>query len=280
MSRICPPRFFEESFMAAARKFMIAGLMVLMCGAAPAYAEKPYSANNPDTPVMKEMTIKKWKKRSTASKKAQAPLQQHYRDLRDLSAAKKAETIPTIATKDLNIKNSAATLLGAYVKDSQGKNTATIQDIIMKKNGRAQTVVLKDLGRLSADTKIVAIDYKTIVNTAQAPATVLKPMSGDAMDKIAPYEVKPGSGLLSSALLIGAEARNSVNQTMALVEDILFTEGRASEVVFSSHNSKTQETEYSVLKFGDIHVIITDSAEPYILLRRRQAAFFDAYPAE
>ena len=154
---------------------------------------------------------------------------------------------------------TAGGMLGEPVFNVNGERVAKIRDIILDKNGRATMVVMAD-GDFTGLGKLVAFDYN-VITTRSADGDVIASLDESMIDNAATFSydrgeysdsvrVIPSNGF-SAAELLDGELVNPQGETLAEVDNIVFRNGQASQVIVGFGGMLGVGGEQAALPFGE-----------------------------
>jgi len=218
-------------------------------------------ANNPDTPpaeTVTEQDIREgWKDTKQAAKDT-------YKDV-------KAAILDKTSDAPVNIDNNQTVqvLLGQPIYSQDKKKIATLEDIILDADGTAQMVVVKDLSLLGFGGKLAAFDYGTVIKT-DAKGNIVTPLSQSTIDSAAEFSYEPeksnakvrmipNDGYSVSQMLDG-KLLGADNKTVAEIDNISFSSGKASMVIASYGGVLNMGADHVALDFDSAQLVRTDGS--------------------
>lgn len=141
----------------------------------------------------------------------------------------------------VDMRNTATGMIGNPVFNTNGERIAKIHDIILDHNGNAMMVVMAD-GEFTGLGKLVAFDYNIITEQSKSGDVIASlnektidaaaNFSYDQSDRSGNVQVVPNNGYSVNQLLNG-ELVNPQGQSLANVDNVVFRNGKADQVVVS-----------------------------------------------
>lgn len=182
-------------------------------------------------------------------------------------------------------KSTANGLIDSKVKDAQGKDVATIHDVILDKDGEAELLILSDGGFLGVGGKKVALDYDTVVDSSNNAET-LRPISKDLVKNVSAFSYEPDSSsntitksadALSLRELVGSNLVDSNGKTLAKVKNISLEDGDADRVIVAFDQTLGLGGDLASLEFDDANIVQGKDGKAQFQLSAAQAQTFENY---
>ncbi|HOP18813.1 MAG TPA: PRC-barrel domain-containing protein [Amphiplicatus sp.] len=152
-------------------------------------------------------------------------------------AAKTETTAAAEATATLHLaadEVSAKDLIGEQIYGSDGKQIATVDDVVIGADGKADTLVFKSGDFFGLGGKRGALDYGSadITVDAKAEPRVRVSMTKEAIQSVAAYETNEMNDYNLASELIGASADLMSSDDKATITDlILASDGSVNHVI-------------------------------------------------
>lgn len=189
--------------------------------------------------VIKEKTDKAEASIKRNADKAEAATKDAYNDVKAYFNEKTKNGEPV----DINARLTADELIGATVENPKGENIGEIKDILISKNGDAETVIISD-NKLGLGGKLAAFDYDVIegitpdkdvvVKLSEAQIDAAKRFEYEAKDADAKTMVMP-AGQFSVKKITDAKVVDASGKTVADVDTVAF-EGDDADYVIVTFN--------------------------------------------
>jgi sporulation protein YlmC with PRC-barrel domain len=206
-----------------------------------------------------------------------------YEDIKATIVGKKDKD-GTYSTFTINSRMTADGMIGNPVRNGKGESIGTVKDIILDSNGKAIMVVVAD-GEFVGLGKKVAFDYNAITRV-NADGDVIMPLTEEMIDTAATFSydqkdsdkdvrVIPSNGYSVSKLLDG-QLVNPKKETVAQIDNIVFRNGRADQLIVGFDKILGMGGEKAALAYRDAQ-LIPDGDGYDFQLTANQAAEFDAY---
>jgi len=123
------------------------------------------------------------------------------------------------ASLDVNVRTSAAGMIGKPVYNSKHDKVGTVSDIIIDHDGRAQLVVVSGGGFAGIGDKLAAFDYGLIASQ-NADGDVFMPLTDDLIAKVTPFSYDPKDAVEGKNVrLIPADGYSVAQLMKANLED-------------------------------------------------------------
>lgn len=219
---------------------------------------------------------------------AKAETKEAYADVKAKLFGEGAEgAAPT--SLDVDARTSASGMIGKPVYNSNNEKIATVSDIIVDNEGRAQLVVVSDGGFAGIGDKLAAFDYGLVVSQ-NADGDVFMPLSEDLLSKVAAfsYDEKdagenvrmiPANGY-SVAQLLKANLEDQNGKKIANVDNITFEGGEARNVIVDFGKVLNLGGDRAAFDFDDVDFVRTSKDDVSVRLNARQSAEFEAFQSQ
>lgn len=179
-----------------------------------------------------------------------------------------------------NTANTAKNLIGRDVMDANGKNVATIHDIIVDNEGDAAIVVLSDGGFFGIGGKLVALDYDKVVASSDSAET-LKPVSEAMVTDVTEFSYTPASGKVRMVPADGVSLRDALEgdlvdaqkNKLADIRDIVIDDGDAENLVVVFDKTLGLGGDEAALDFEDATPIRSEGKVDFQLSTKQATAF-------
>ena len=283
----------------SSRTLILAGasavtLTIAMAFALPTMAAEPQAGtseekSNPRGPVVTEQEIKKgWddtkKAVSDTAKDVSNAVEEKYDDVKAVVLDDDKTPQTAFESKTFNGGDSAKTLIGRTVKDAEGKDVATVHDIIVDQDEDASLIILSDGGFFGIGGKLVALEYKKIV-TSTDYAETLNTVSKDLVKDVAEFSYTPASGKVRIKPADGVSLRNALagslvdgqQKKLASIENVIIEDGEADKLIVSFDKVLGLGGDYAAFDFDDVKVIHGADSKVGFQLSAEQAANFENY---
>ncbi len=172
--------------------------------------------------------------------KAGAAVKDTYKDIKAYFT--EDDDVKRVTSISVLNKDTAKGMIGKKIENTAGKKIGDVHDIIIDKDGDAETVVIEDGGFLGLGGKLVAFDYE-VIQGINADNNVVAPLSKATIDKAKgfDYEVKSGDTKVSTLpatsysveKLLKANVVGPDNEKLATVDNVSF-EGNDAEYLIIS----------------------------------------------
>ncbi len=272
--------------------FLSAVSAIALMGATPAMADKP-NMNSYDKTQAEKSTGDFSKDvenavddvseaASSAAKSVSDTAKDTYKSAKKMFSDSNSGADVEKVTYDTNA--TATGIIGNPVMNYDGDFVANISDIILDENGQASMVIMAD-GAFTGIGKLVAFDYGKVMNRDEdgdfvAPLTEemidsARAFSYDATNANDKVQTMPKEGYSVNALLDG-ELVDAKGETLAEIDDLVFVEGRASDVVVGFGQILGMGGEQAIIAFKDANMKQNDDSVDF-KLSANQARDFKAY---
>ncbi len=248
--------------------------------------------NNPDKPAVETVTEKDiergWEKtKKTVSDAAETTGEAIERTYYDVKNAFTDDSRETLSDKTVTIKTrtTANGMIGKNAYNADGEAVATVEDIIVDRDGDARMIVLRDGGFFGLGGKLVALDYDSMARRASSGDIIL-PVSESMLDKVAAFSYDrdekggnvrmiPADGISVAAILDG-HVQNNRGEDVADIDNVTFVNGEAQYLVISYNEILEMGGDQAVMEFGDLTPVTADG-EVNFRLTAKQSADFEAF---
>ncbi len=214
-----------------------------------------------------------------ASKEAYSDVKTYFSDDKDIKA---------VSSLDVKGRLTADELLGATVENPSGENIGKIEDILVDKEGDAETVVINDGGVLGLGGKLVAFDYDIIEGFTGDKDVVVKLTEKSIKDaKRFEYEapktadakisVMPASQF-SVKKIIDAKVVDAQGKAVANVDTVAFEDDDADYVIVTFNKILGMGGDQAALDFEAID-LVNNNGKYQFKLNSQQTAQFETHKA-
>lgn len=248
--------------------------------------------NNQDKPKVETITEKDvergWEKTkktiSDATEATGEALEETYYDIKHAFTNDRQETLSD-KTVTIRTRTTAKGMIGEDAFNADGEALATIEDVILDSNGKAQMVVLRDGGFFGMGGKLVALDYDKMTRRTDS-GDIMLPISEDTLDKVAEFSYDrdadnknlrmiPTDGISVSEILDG-HVQNNHGEDVADIDNVTFVNGKAEYLVISYNEILEMGGDLAVMEFDDLMPVKSDD-EVNFKLTAKQSADFKAF---
>ena len=158
----------------------------------------------------------------------------------------------------IDLRMTANGMIGEPVYNTDGERVAKIHDIILNEDGKAMMVIMAD-GNFTGLGKLVAFDYHVITRRS-SDGDVITSLNETSIDNAATFSyehtdnktarVIPNNGY-SVAELLDGELVNPLGETLAEIDNIVFQNGHASQVIVGFGGMLGMGGEQAALPFSE-----------------------------
>lgn len=184
----------------------------------------------------------------------------------------------------IDSRQTADGIIGHHVYNEKHESVAKVTDIILDKDGKATMVVVAD-GAFIGMGKKAAFDYSAITRV-ETDGDVIMPLTEDIIDNAAAFSydkaeggdkvrVIPNNGY-SVAKLLDGHLFNQKKKSVADIENILFKNGQAYQLIVSFDKTLGMGGKKAVLSYSDAK-IIRDGEKLNFQLNVKKSAQFETY---
>jgi sporulation protein YlmC with PRC-barrel domain len=176
-------------------------------------------------------------------------------DDKDKSAKADDKDIIEVSVLDLNASNAAAAevrvdermtadgIIGKPVYNEKNERVATVEDVILDADGKANMVVVKDHKFMTLGNKLAAFDYDAIIDRKEDGDLVM-PITEKSIENVAEFSYKttdkptvkamPDRGYSIKKILAG-DLVDPSGKKLAAIDNLTLKDGRA-KLVIASYN--------------------------------------------
>lgn len=181
-------------------------------------------------------------------------------------------------------RKTATGMIGHEIYNENGENVAEVTDIILDRNGKATMVVVSNASFFNMG-RDAAFDYSAITRV-ESDGDVIMPLTEEIIDDAAAFSynrteandavrVIPSEGYSVSRLLKG-RLLNDRRESVADVDNILFKNGQASQIIVGFDKTLGFGGEQAVLSYTDAAITRNGDALDFQLSANKSAQF-EAY---
>lgn len=167
----------------------------------------------------------------------------------------------------INSRNTATTMIGATLYNTDGEAIATVSDIILDADGNAQMAVVAD-GEIFGFGKSAAFDY-SILSNKNTEGNVIAPLSEEMIDQAAEFSydvdnqsdnvrVIPANGYSVAELLEG-QLLNANGDVVADIDNISFSNGQAENLILGFNEVLGMGGNKAAMSFSEAKIIKGES---------------------
>lgn len=179
---------------------------------------------------------------SNAADATGAAMKSAAQKISDLVSDKEPDVNGAYPETQLEGQASAKTFIGQDVVSYNNEKVATVDDVIIDKNGDVSKVILSNGGIMGIGDKLVAVDYNLLYKH-DPKGDVIVPLSEETIKQMTPFSYDPTTNdnrLVTLApdetsvkYLLDGDVIDTSGKTVASIEDITFVNGKATSVVAS-----------------------------------------------
>lgn len=184
----------------------------------------------------------------------------------------------------IDIRKTAEGMISQPVYNQDGERVAKVRDIILDQDGQAVMVIMAD-GEFTGLGKLVAFDYN-IITSRSADGDIIATLDEDMIDNAATFSydrsklsdtvrVIPSNGFSAAALLEG-QLIDPNGSDLAQVDNIVFKEGQASEVIVGFGHTLGMGGKQAAMAFEEADITQHDDNVD-LKLSASEAEDFNAY---
>ncbi|MDF2368227.1 PRC-barrel domain-containing protein [Sneathiella sp.] len=226
-------------------KILATASILALMAAAPATADTAKtddSAANSTTEEVTEDVKEGWDKTKEAVKEtaedASQATQEAYRDMKGFVFSEDEDKLD-IQDVRINPRAMATNIIGEPVYNPKEERVGVIKDVILDQDGKAVMVVVGD-GDFFGLGKLAAFDYGSMVKM-NADGDIVMPITEEAIEQAAEFtydEKAAGDKMLTMSAsgysvekLLDANLVNAKGEKVGDIDDITFTDGKASQLI-------------------------------------------------
>ena len=180
--------------------------------------------------------------------------------------------------------NTARGMIGKKTYTPDGEVVASVEDIIIDRNGNAEKVVLRDSGFLGMGGSLVSMDYDRLVRP-ERQGDVLQSVDRGAMNQARrfSYAASPGSrdampvDGLSVAQILDGDLLDANNRRVARVDNLTFRDGNVDYLIVSYNDVFGMGGETAAIRYSDLQPVRTGSGSVDFRLSGNQSQDFQDY---
>jgi len=261
-------------------KFLITVSILAIMNAVPAFAETAKSQTQTKPEISETGNIVEDAK--TAVKDIKKDTSKAYDKIKATLIGKENNDKNT--TLEIDSKYTANNIIGQPVHNSTSKeneSVGTIKDIIIDRDGKGIWVIVAD-GNFFDMGKLAAFDYERIMKI-NSNGDIAAPLTKSSIDNAAEFSyenkdysnrvlVIPSNGLSVSKLLQG-RLLDQNKESMADIENILFKNGMASQIIVGFDKMLGFGGEKAVFSFHDVTIIHDDEKLDFQMSKDKSAQF-------
>lgn len=182
---------------------------------------------------------------------------------------------------------TAEAMLGKPVVNQAGDRVATMEDIILDKDGAAKLVVVKDGDFMGLGGKLAAFDYADVIKLNK-DGDVVMPITEKTIDRVSEFSYKtadagekvrviPANGYSVKKLLDG-EITDQNGSKLATIDNVTFVNGNASMIIGSYNQVLNMGGDKVALDF-DAGQMVKDGGDIDVKLSAAQSKEFRNFKA-
>lgn len=178
-------------------------------------------------------------------------------------------------------KTTVEGLLKQDIIGSDGKKIATVKDIVVDKNGKAQYVVVSDGGVLGIGNKLAAFDYGRVV-AQQKDGDVVMSLSQDMIDRAKEFsydaddagkdKIIPADSVSVNDILDG-HILDSRGEKVADIDNLTIENGNAARLVVSFNKTFGLGGDLAALEYGSLKPVVNDGEVNFQLTGEQTESF-------
>lgn len=270
------------------KKFLTAVSVIAVLCAAPAFAETKAEARaNAQSDMTVGRDVKQgWENTKEAVSEAAEDVSDAAKDTYENIKAAFIDEKSHSSTVTIDPRMTADGMIGQPVYNSKNERIASIYDIVLDQDGKAQMVIVADGGVFGLGSKYVAFDYG-LVSQRQADGDVIMPITQETLDKAAAFSydardrsdkirVIPANGISVNELL-KAEIIDPAGKSVANVDNISLRGGEASQLIIAFDQVLGMGGEKAAMNYDDVQLVRNDDNSIDFKLNTNQTAQFESY---
>lgn len=192
----------------------------------------------------------------------------------------------------VNPQATARGMLGGPVVNTKGERIGTLRDIILDNGGQAVIAVVSDARFIDVGAKEAAFDYALVMRQNQN-GDIVMPLTEEVIENARSfsYEAATGENIVTPPAdgysveeLMDAEILNDNGNTVAHVDNIVFRNGRADNLIVGFDKVLGMGGEKAALAFADVRAVreVDDDSDDYgddvdFQLTAAQSARFETF---
>lgn len=179
---------------------------------------------------------------------------------------------------------TASGLIGQSVINAEGKNIATVRDIIIGRSGKASQIVVSDHGGvLGIGNKVAAFDYNKVV-TQRYDGTIVLALSEEMIKRAADFSYDPQDwakakviqeGHISTQVLLGGNVLDNNEAKVASIDNIYFRHGDVTQIIIGFDKTLGIGGSAASVDYDDMRMIRRDGGLNFKLTAAQSAHFKD-----
>jgi sporulation protein YlmC with PRC-barrel domain len=182
----------------------------------------------------------------------------------------------------INPRMTATGILGKPIYNMAGQTLGKVEDIILNADGEARTVVVSHGGFLGVGSKLAAFDYDTVMRR-ESDGDVVMPVTKESMKTALLFSYNPADigaktrvmadGGVSVKTLLGGSLADSDGKIVALTDNIYFSRGYASRVIFSFDQSMGVGGEKVAMNFDALELSRSEDGYQFQMNEKQSLQF-------
>lgn len=277
------------------RKTILSAVSVIaIMGAAPAFAANAEVDSNTaakiqqDNAVVTEKEMKEgWEDTKDAVSETADDVSAAAKDMyEDVRSAFVTDENAADATTRINMRRVATNVIGASVYNTDGEAIAKVHDVILDSNGQTSMIILAD-GEIFGMGKQVAFDHAVIAGET-AEGDLIAPLTEKVIAEAAPFSYEPDvddekvrvipANGYSVNKLMDAQIVNPEGRVLADVDNIVFTQGQASNMIVSFNKTLGMGGNSALMSLNDAELMKNSENGNYTFeLNAEKSAQFESY---
>jgi sporulation protein YlmC with PRC-barrel domain len=175
-------------------------------------------------------------------------------------------------------------LLGKAVVNANGDRVATVEDIIINKNGKAAKIVVSDRGFLGIGGKVAAFDYNKVL--AQHPdGKIVMTLTQDMIDHAANYSYEQKDWTQAKVIPMGSTSVNDLlagdvwdnnGKKVADIDNVYIRTASASQIIAAFNKVLGMGGDLAALDYDDSQIIRTNKGIHFKLTPSQSIRFKDS----
>lgn len=257
-------------------KLLAPAMAVTMTLAMPAFAETSSSESVP-------------KKIERSAEKAGSAVKDTYYDIKGSLLTEEETPKPDARVVTINSRMTADGIIGKDIVNSAGEKLGTVEDIILTDDGKADVVIISHGGLLGIGDKEAAFDYSLVMRREQNGDVVIplseesikqaKAFSYDRKDQDENTRVIPENGISVNDLLKAA-LLDHTGKSVANVDNIYFSQGRATRVIVNYNQTAGMGGEKALIDYKSLKLARVDGEYRFQMSANQSKQFENFEKAE